>query len=74
MFTPLSYPRHSSSRQAYTNKNISSESKFPEVNRHITIQGHQQNAAEAIGKLINVNTPQLCTTRRLNTAQVEGTK
>jgi hypothetical protein len=55
VFTLSSYAFHSNSLQAYLNTNTVSESKFPGVNKHITIQGHQQNAAETIWKLINVN-------------------
>ena len=59
MLTLLSNPVHSNSPQAYLYTNIVSKSKFPGVNKHITIQGHQQNAAETIWKLINVNRPKL---------------
>jgi len=50
-----------------------SESKFPGVNQHITIQGHQQNAAESIWKLINVNRPNLHRKLHVNEAQVAET-
>ena len=73
VFILLSYPCYSSSRQAYINTNILSQSRFPAVNKHITIQGHQQNAAEPIWKLTNVNKPKVRRTGRLNTTAMAAT-
>jgi len=73
LFILLPCPFHSNSLLAYLNTNTVSESKFPGVNKHITIQGRQQNAAETIWKLINVNRRNLRRKLDVNEAAVAET-